>query len=74
MGKLFRKQHTSGPWFARSVIRENKAVMFDQVAGTQNLHTVYRDPSGRELAFNSLPSSYLESYLDARDAIVKNYA
>ncbi|BBI46888.1 hypothetical protein PSTH1771_04930 [Pseudomonas syringae pv. theae] len=65
---------SSGPWFARSVIRENKAVMFDQVAGTQNLHTVYRDPSGRESAFNSLPSSYLESYLDARDAIVKNYA
>ncbi|KPW57540.1 hypothetical protein ALO82_200270 [Pseudomonas syringae pv. broussonetiae] len=64
---------SSGAFYARSVIRENKSVMFDQVAGTQNLHTVYRDPSGRESAFNSLPPSYLESYLNARDAIVNNY-
>lgn len=40
---------------------------------TENLHTVYRDPNGRESAFNSLPPAYLENYLNGRDAIVKKF-
>lgn len=63
----------SGPQYAREVLRQHQPVMFDSVAGTDNLHTVYRDPNGRESAFNSLPPSYLESYLNGRDAIVKKF-
>lgn len=64
---------SSGPRYARAVLRNNNALMFDRIAGTENLHTIYRDPNGRESAFNSLPPSYLESYLNGRDAIVKEF-
>jgi len=65
---------SSGPRYAKGVIRDNPEVMFDHIAGTNNLHAVYRDPNGRESAFNSLPPSYLGSYLDSREGIVKKYA
>lgn len=65
--------NSSGPRYAREIFREKKPLIFDRVAGTQNLHTVYRDPNGRESAFNSLPPSYLEAYLNAREAIVKEF-
>lgn len=63
----------SGPQYAREVLRQHKQVLFDSIASTENLHTVYRDPNGRESAFNSLPPAYLENYLNGRDAIVKTY-
>ena len=65
---------SSGPRYARSVIRDNPEVMFDHIAGTVNLHAAYRDPIGRESAFNSLPPSYLGSYSDSREGIVKRFA
>lgn len=65
--------NSSGPAYAREILREKKPLIFDRVAGTQNLHTVYRDPNGRESAFNSLPPSYLDDYLNARAAIVREY-
>jgi hypothetical protein len=65
---------SSGPRYAQAVIRENHQLMFDHIAGTNNLHAVYRDPTGRASAFNSLPPSYLGSYLDSRESIVKKFA
>lgn len=65
---------SSGPRYAKAVIRDNHELMFDHITGTNNLHAVYRDPTGRESAFNSLPPSYLDSYLSSRDSIVKKFA
>lgn len=64
---------TGGPTYAREILRDKKPVIFDRIAGTQNLHTTYRDPNGRESAFNSLPPSYLDDYLNARAAIVREF-
>lgn len=66
--------NSSGSTYAREILRDKKPLMFDRVAGTQNLHTVYRDPNGRESAFNSAPPSYLDDYLNARAAIVREYS
>lgn len=74
--EIRKKSHVgvaSGPQYAREVLRQHKQVLFDSVASTQNLHTVYRDPNGRESAFNSLPPAYLENQLNGRDAIVKKF-
>jgi hypothetical protein len=71
--QIREKSDFSGARYARAVLRNNNSVMFDRIAGTENLHTVYRDPNGRESAFNSLPPSYLENYLNGRDAIVKEF-
>ncbi|MDH2431449.1 hypothetical protein QCD60_02610 [Pokkaliibacter sp. MBI-7] len=62
-----------GPAYAKHILREKEHLMFDRISGAQNLHTVYRDPNGREATFNSMPPDYLEQYLDARSAIVKEY-
>lgn len=65
--------NSNGPVYAREILQEKKPLIFDRVAGTQNLHTVYRDPNGRESAFNSVPPSYLDDYLNARAAIVREF-
>ncbi|WP_095647193.1 hypothetical protein [Pseudomonas indica] len=64
-----RLRVAAGPEAAQKLIqglRSNESV-WDQVTGTRNMYTTYKDPDGNKSAFNSVPSVYLNRYLQARD-------
>ncbi len=61
----------TGPEAAQRVIeglRKNDSV-WNEITGTRNMYTTYKDPDGNTSAFNSVPPSYLNRYLQAQDEL-----
>ncbi len=62
----------SGPEAADRIIKSLKSAndLWDSVMSTKNAYTVYRDPEGNESAFNDIPASYINNYLNARNELL----
>ncbi|MEJ2416538.1 MAG: hypothetical protein P8Y45_06325 [Exilibacterium sp.] len=71
-----RMQHKfgvkSGPEVAEKILKslETANSLWDSVLSTKNAYTVYRDPGGNESAFNDIPASYINNYLNARNELL----
>ncbi len=61
----------TGPEAAKRVIeglRRNDSV-WNEITGTRNMYTTYKDPDGNTSAFNGVSPSYLNRYLQAHDEL-----
>ncbi|MHA6902796.1 hypothetical protein ACKZDW_06515 (plasmid) [Ralstonia syzygii subsp. celebesensis] len=66
-----RVKRPAGPQAAEAIINalrsQEPQTVWDDAAGTRNVHAEYVDPDGNVSAFNGVPPDYLDRYLDAKE-------